>query len=304
MSHISTYLTLRQYFSKHFIMKINRVTPDKHNYLRTLTNIDKMPKYVYFTGTLPPDRILSVAIVGTRKPTAYGKEVANTLSYDLAKKGVVIISGLALGIDAIAHRAAIKANGTTIAVLANSVDQIYPRTNKDLADKIITSGGAILSEYEPPTDARDFQFLARNRIVSGLADAVIVIEAAARSGTLATVTYALEQGREVFVVPGNITSPLSAGCNALLKQGAHVVTCAEDVLEIIAPHLLEAQSILPLGSTPLESTIIQLLQSGTRDGDELQRQSTATITDFNQALTMMEINGTIRGLGGNRWTLR
>lgn len=131
-----------------------------------------------------------------------------------------------------------------------------------------------------------------------------MIEAAARSGTLATVTHALEQGKEVFVVPGNITSPLSAGCNALLRQGAHVVTCAEDVLEIIAPQLLEAQSILPLGSTPLKSAIIQLLQSGTRDGDELQRQSTVTIAEFNQALTMMEINGTVRGLGGNQWTLR
>lgn len=135
-------------------------------------------------------------------------------------------------------------------------------------------------------------------------DAVIVIEAAARSGTLATVTHALEQGKEVFVVPGNITSPLSAGCNASLKQGAHVVTCAEDVLEIIAPQLLEAQSILPLGSTPLESAIIALLQSGTRDGDELQRKSKASAADFNQSLTMMEINGTIRGLGGNQWTLR
>lgn len=263
-----------------------------------------MPQYVYFTGTLPPDRTPSVAIVGTRKPTVYGKEVASTLSYDLAKKGVVVISGLALGIDAIAHRAALEANGTTIAVLANSVDQIYPRTNKDLADKIIACGGAILSEYEPPTDARDYQFLARNRIVSGLADAVIVIEAAARSGTLATVTHALEQGKEVFVVPGNITSPLSAGCNALLKQGARIVTCAEDVLEVIAPELLEAQSILPLGSTPLESTVIRLLQSGVRDGEELQQQSTATAAEFNQALTMMEINGTIRALGGNQWTLR
>ena len=195
-------------------MKINRATPDKHNYLLPLTNIAKVPQYIYFTGSLPEDRIPSVAIVGTRKPSAYGKEVAHTLSYDLAKKGVVIISGLALGIDSIAHKAAIEASGTTIAVLANSVDQIYPRTNKDLAEKILGSGGAILSEYEPPTDARDYQFLARNRIVSGLSDAVIVIEAAARSGTLATVSHALDQGKEVFVVPGNITSPLSTGCNA------------------------------------------------------------------------------------------
>lgn len=285
-------------------MKINRATPDKHNYLKTLTNIAKVPQYVYFTGTLPEERTTTVAIVGTRKPTAYGKEVANTLSFDLAKKGVVIVSGLALGIDSIAHKAALEANGMTIAVLANSVDKVYPSTNKDLADKIIKSGGAILSEYEPPTDARDYQFLARNRIVSGLSDAVIVIEAAARSGTLATVAHALEQGKEVFVVPGNITSPLSAGCNALLKQGAHIVTCAEDVLEVIAPELLEAQSILPLGSTPLESVIISLIQSGIRDGEELQRQSLVTVGEFSQALTMMEINGVIRGLGGNQWALR
>jgi len=285
-------------------MKINRVTPDKHNYLRPLSDIAKVPKYIFFTGTLPSDRLPSVAIVGTRKPTTYGKEVAHTLAYNLAKKGVVVISGLALGIDSIAHKATLEAGGKTIAVLANSVDQIYPRTNQDLANKINESGGAILSEYEPPTDARDFQFLARNRIVSGLSDAVIVIEAAARSGTLATVSHALEQGKEVFVVPGNITSPLSAGCNALLKQGAHVVTCAEDVLEIIAPQLLEAQSILPLGNTPLESTVIGLLQSGVRDGDELQRQSEVPVAEFSQALTMMEINGAVRGLGGNQWTLR
>lgn len=285
-------------------MKINRATPDKHNYLESLTNIAKIPKYIYFTGTLPETRTTSVAIVGTRKPTTYGKEVASTLSFDLAKRGVAIVSGLALGIDSIAHKAALEANGMTIAVLANSVDKIYPRTNQDLADKIIAGGGAILSEYEPPTDARDYQFLARNRIVSGLSDAVIVIEAAARSGTLATVTHALEQGKEVFVVPGNITSPLSAGCNALLKQGARVVTCAEDVLEVIAPELLEAQTLLPLGSTPLESAIINLLHSGVRDGDELQRQSLATIAEYSQAMTMMEINGTIRALGGNQWTLR
>lgn len=285
-------------------MKINRTTPDKHNYLNCLTNIAKCPKYVYFIGTLPEQRITSVAIVGTRKPTTYGKEVAHTLSYDLAKKGVVIVSGLALGIDSIAHKATLEAGGTTIAVLANSVDQIYPRTNKDLGEKIIASGGALLSEYEPPTDARDYQFLARNRIVSGLSDAVIVIEAAARSGTLATVAHALEQGKEVFVVPGNITSPLSAGCNALLKQGAHVVTCAEDVLEIIAPDLLQSQSLLPLGGTPLESSIIALLQSGLRDGDELQRESGVSTVEFSQALTMMELSGTVRALGGNQWTLR
>jgi DNA processing protein len=285
-------------------MKINKATPDKHNYLRVLGTIPNNPKYIFFKGSIPERRIPSVAIVGTRKPTPYGKEVTQTLSYELAKKGIVIISGLALGIDGIAHTAALEAGGTTIAVLANSVDTVYPRTHQGLAEKILAQNGAILSEYEPPRDARGYQFLARNRIISGLADAVVIVEAAARSGTLSTAMHALEQGKEVFVVPGNITSPLSRGCNQLLKQGAHPVTQAEDILEIIAPGLTVAQTVLPLGSTPLESTIISLLQSGVRDGDELQAKSCTNLSDFNQALTMLEIQGIIRPLGANQWTLR
>src|SRR5207253_2218315 len=152
----------------------------------------------------------------------------------------------------IAHRAALEAGGTTIAVLANGLPQIYPATHKDLADQIVQAGGAIVSEYDPETSALSYQFLQRNRIVSGLSDAIIITEAAARSGTLNTAMHALEQGKEVFVVPGNITSPLSAGCNTLLKQGARVATSAEDILEIIAPELLQAQTSLALGNSPLE----------------------------------------------------
>lgn len=284
-------------------MKINRATPDKHKYLGLLSTISKPPKNMFFIGALPSERIPTVAIVGTRKPTSYGKEIAHMLAFDLAKRGVVVISGLALGIDSIAHRAALEAGGTTLAVLANSVDRMYPRSHETLGEQIVKNGGAILSEYEPPREARAYQFLERNRIVSGLSDAIIIVEAAARSGTLSTATHALEQGRDVFVVPGNITSPLSAGCNALLKQGANPITCAEDVLEIIAPQLLEPQALLPLGSTPLESEILGLIRSGIRDGDELQRRSAASASEFSQALTMMEINGLIRGLGANQWTL-
>lgn len=261
-------------------MKINRATPDKHKYLHLLGVIPAAPEAIFFKGKLPAGRTPTVAIVGTRKPTAYGREVAHQLAYELARKGVVVVSGLALGIDAIAHRAALEAGGTTIAVLANSVDTIYPRSHAGLADDILTNGGAVLSEYEPPMPARSYQFLARNRIVSGLSDAVVIIEAAARSGTLSTAAHALDQGKEVFAVPGNITSPLSAGCNALLKQGAHPVTRTEDILEIIAPGHLTSQTVLPLGDTPLESRIISLIQSGIRDGDELQRQSQATPSEF------------------------
>lgn len=285
-------------------MKINRATPDKHNYLRLLSEIPSPPKQLYVMGTLPLERLPSVAIVGTRKPSNYGKEVTQRLAYDLAKKGIIIISGLALGIDGVAHRAALEAGGTTIAVLANGLPQIYPATHKELGGQITKQGGAILSEYEPETSARTYQFLQRNRIVSGLSDAIVITEAAARSGTLNTAMHALEQGKEVFVVPGNITSPLSTGCNTLLKQGARPATCADDILEVIAPDLLQSQATLALGNSPLETTIIQLLTSGVRDGEELQRRSGSPISEFNTALTMMEITGSIRALGANQWTLR
>ena len=285
-------------------MKINTITPDSHPYLTPLTALAKVPSSIYYRGNLPEKRIPSVAIVGTRKPTRYGQEVAATFAAELTKRGVIIISGLALGTDTIAHRACLDAGGTTIAVLSGSVDRITPQTNRDLGEAIIAQGGAVLSEYEPPTAPRDFQFLARNRIVSGLADAVLITEAAARSGTLSTAARALEQGKEVFVVPGNITSPMSAGCNNLLKQGAHPATCTDDILEIIAPDLLRPQASLPLGSTPLETKILSLIQGGIRDGDAMHQQAGVPVTEFNQALTMLELAGTIRALGANQWTLR
>ena len=285
-------------------MKINTISPQENKFLQIITTIAKPPRKLYFSGILPEKRLPTIAIVGSRKPTAYGKEVTYQLAYDIAKHGVIVISGLDLGVDAITHIDELDAGGKTIAVLANGIDIIYPATNRELASDVLAHEGVIISEYEPGTEARDFQFLERNRIVSGLSDAIIVTEAAARSGTLSTAAHALEQGREVFVVPGNITSPLSAGCNNLIKQGAHPITCAEDVLEIIAPELLRAQSLLPLGSTPLESKIISLLQSGIRDGDELQSLTEASASDFSSAITMMEISGTIRALGGNQWTLK
>lgn len=285
-------------------MKINTITPDKHKYLQILASIAKPPKTLDIIGSLSDTRVTSVAIVGTRKPTPYGKEIGYKFAYELAKKGVVVIRGLALGIDAIAHRGALDAGGTTIAVLANGLPHIYPASHKALAQQIVAKGGAIMSEYEQETDARSHQFLERNRIVSGLSDAIIIIEAAARSGTLNTAAHALEQGKEIFVVPGNITSPLSAGCNSLIKQGAHPATRVEDILEVIAPDMLRPQTALAFGSTPAETTIIQLLQSGLRDGDELQKISQLSVAEYSQTLTMLEINGVIRSLGGNQWTLR
>lgn len=302
--HISTDLTLSQYLLTQIMMKINKIAPDDNTYLQILAHIAIPPKTLHYIGVLPEQRVPSVAIVGTRKPTPYGREVTESLARDLARRGVTIISGLALGVDALAHQAALDAGGCTIAVLGNGLPDIYPTRHRQLATDIVASGGAILSEYDEHMPALPHQFLERNRLVSGLSDAIIITEAALRSGTMSTAAHALEQGKDVFVVPGNITSPMSAGCNALLRRGATPVTDARDVLEVIAPDALQPQTSLALGSTPEETKLIQLLQAGIRDGDELLQKSKLKAPEYTQALTMLELAGTIRGLGANQWTLR
>ena len=222
-------------------MEINRIHPDEHNFTQRLASIANPPKSLCFMGKLPTSGAPVVAIVGSRKPSAYGREVTEQLAGDLAKAGCIIVSGLALGIDGIAQRAALEAGGTVIGVIPNELPDISPQTNYKLAMNIIKNGGAILSEWKKGDGkvVNRWSFLERNRLVSGLADAVIITEAAERSGTLNTAAHALSQGRDVFAVPGNITSPLSAGCNALLKQGAYPATEAKDILQIIAPEQLK-----------------------------------------------------------------
>ena len=285
-------------------MEIKQVIIRGHNFFQPLKQLTHTPTTLYIKGQLPEGRPPVIAIVGTRKPTPYGKEVTFQLAYNLAKKGVIIVSGLAYGIDATAHKATLEAGGTTIAVLANGLDTVYPVAHQRLAREILNGGGALLSEYPSGTGARQFQFLARNRIVSGLADAVIVTEAGERSGTLSTVNHALDQNKEVFAVPGNITSLLSIGPNRLIQQGAHPVLKAEDILAVIAPHLLQPQTELALGANPAEIRIIELLQQGIRDAEELQRQSSLSASEFATTLTMLEINGDIRQLGGNQWGMK
>lgn len=284
-------------------MKINTIHTKDNRFLQRSEVVAKPPKKLYFIGQLPEDIPPTVAIVGSRKPTAYGKEVAYKLAYELAQRGVVVVSGLALGTDGIAHRGALEAGGTTIAVLANGLDYIYPRSHQALAEQIVKQGGAIVSEYDPHVEAYPNQFLERNRIVSGLSDAVVIVEAASRSGTLNTAAHALEQGKEAFAVPGNITSPLSAGCNALIKQGASPVTSTEDILQVIAPTAGTQPHQYALGDTEEEHTILQLLKKGIRDGEILQQESNLDASLFNQTITMLEIKGVVRALGANQWTI-
>ena len=289
-------------------MEINRIRPDEHNFTQRLASIANPPKSLCFMGKLPTSGAPVVAIVGSRKPSAYGREVTEQLAGDLATAGCIIVSGLALGIDGIAQKAALEAGGTVIGVIPNELPDISPQTNYKLAMNIIKNGGAIISEWKKGDGkvVNRWSFLERNRLVSGLADAVIITEAAERSGTLNTAAHALSQGRDVFAVPGNITSPLSAGCNALLKQGAYPATEAKDILQIIAPEQLKKpdQNQLPLGSSPEETIIINLIAGGIRSGDQLQQQSGLSASNFSTALTMLEINGVIKPLGANNWMLK
>ncbi len=203
----------------HFFEKINQIPPLEAKYTEVLGTIAVMPKMLYYYGKIPENIVKTVAIVGSRHNTRYGKEVAYKMAYELAKRGVIIISGLAYGIDSVAHQAALDAGGTTIAVLGTPIDQIYPKNHVGLAKDIINNGGAVLSEYAPGEKVyMKASFLERNRIISGLADIVVIVEAAEKSGTLNTAAHALNQGKEVYAVPGNITSPYSVGCNKLIAQ--------------------------------------------------------------------------------------
>lgn len=286
-----------------YLGKINKLSIVNHAYVSVLNEIYKAPEHLFIAGTLPTKRRPTVAIVGSRKPTPYGIEITHRLAFELARNGVVIVSGLAYGVDVVAHKAAVEAGGTTIAVLANGLHKVYPAAHLGIAQSIIKNGGAVISEQEQGVEAHKYHFLARNRIVSGLADAVIVTEATDRSGTFSTVAHALAQNKEVFAVPGPITSLLSAGPNRLLQQGAHVVLEARDILDIIAPHYSPKQTALPLGNTPLEVILLALLQKGVNKGDQLLKESQANTSEYAQAMTMMELKGIIRNLGSNTWSI-
>lgn len=243
-----------------------------------------------------------IAIVGSRKVSAYGTAVTLALAGALAKAGVVIVSGLAIGVDGVAHRAALEAGGLTLAVLPSGLDYIYPTSHRQLASRIAVQGGAVVTEYNTNNISYKSCFIARNRIVAALADAVLITEAAERSGTLSTARFALEQGKDVLAVPGNITSPTSAGTNNLIKTGATPVTSAADVLHALG---LEQQGskAAPRSSDPHEQVILTLIYEGITDGAELARSSQLDIALFNQTMTMLEITGRIRALGGNQWAL-
>jgi len=221
--------------SRRIIMQINmdiaEIKIKDKNYPPLLREIHEPPRKIFVRGKLPDFEKTFVAIVGTRKATEEGRALAKKTAKALAEKGMVIVSGLAMGVDAAAHEGALLGGGKTVAVLGNGIDMVYPAQNENLANKILKHGGAIISEYEPGTPAMPHQFLERNRIVAGLCQATIVIEAPAKSGAIVTARIAAEEGREVFVFPGPAGHPQHAGSHALIRDGARLVNSVEDILE-------------------------------------------------------------------------
>ncbi len=208
---------------------IGFVSLEQEEFPEKVRHIPDAPYALYYVGTLPDVHRKSVAIVGARGRSAYGSDVTRILAKALSEHGVQVISGLARGIDGDAHKGALEAQGDTFAVLGSGIDVCYPKEHKYLYEKIIEKGG-VLSEYPPGVQPVPHQFPQRNRIISGLSDCVVVIEAKEKSGSLITADFAMEQGRDVYALPGRITDPLSQGCNQLIKQGAGVVKSVEDFL--------------------------------------------------------------------------
>lgn len=294
------------------------------SYPRSLAAIPDPPPVLYVRGGLDVTAgALALAIVGTRRPTAYGRDIAERLSSELAGAGVTVISGLAKGIDTHAHRGALAGGGRTIAVLGHGIDRCYPPENRGLASQIVECG-ALVTEYAVGVGPLGENFPPRNRIISGLAAGVLVVEAGQASGALITSAYAAEQGRDVFAVPGPITSYASRGCHQLIQDGAKLITTADDVLGELNPHLSPAvpqQLQLDLagsgeaagapgangalaGTEPNAGLLARLGEIGEpAHVDQLARICGRPVQEISGSLTLLEVQGRVRHLGGMRYAL-
>jgi DNA processing protein len=280
-------------------LSVQVITWEDDTYPRHLKEIDQPPPVIYLRGNLLPEDEWAVAVVGTRKVTAYGRQVTEEVASALARNGVTIVSGLARGVDSIAHQAALNAGGRTLAVLGNGVDRVYPPENRKLATQIMEHG-ALVSDYALGTPPDGVNFPPRNRIISGLSMATIVVEAGDTSGALITASFAVEQGRDVFAVPGNINAPQSRGTNRLIRDGAQPLLNPQDVLEALNLTMAtEYQAVrVALPSDPVESKLYQLLSHEPKHVDEIRAQANMPIETVSATLVMMELKGMVRQVGG------
>jgi len=278
------------------------LTSVDEDYPKLLKQIEQAPPVLYVRGALLPADDFAVAMVGTRRISAYGQQITRDTSLYLAGHGLTVVSGLARGVDALAHQSALQAGGRTIAVLGSGVDVIYPPEHRQLADAIIENG-AIISDYPLGTQPEGVNFPPRNRIISGLSLATVVVEAGERSGALITADFAVEQGRDVFAVPGNILSPASKGTNRLIQKGAYALVSPQDVLDLLElSHVEEykaARQALPADTT--EAKILQTMDYEPVHVDEICNEVGLAVEKVTAALTMMELKGLVQHVGGMRY---
>jgi DNA processing protein len=280
------------------------LTWNDESYPPHLKEIDQPPPVLYVRGEITMEDHWSVAIVGTRQVTAYGRQVSEDLASTLAANGVTVVSGLARGVDALAHSAALRAGGRTLAVLGSGVDKIYPSEHRSMAEKIIAQG-ALISDYAPGTPPESTNFPPRNRIISGLSMATVVVEAGETSGALITAEFALEQGREVFAIPGNIYAPQSKGTNRLIANGAQPLLSPQDVLEALdLTRNVERRAVRKaVPSDAVEAALLEALGSEPLHVDDLRAQTGLPIEKVSAALTMMELKGMVRQVGGMNYVM-
>lgn len=275
------------------------------DYPANLRSISDAPPVLYFRGTLLPQDDLAVAVVGARHATVYGRQVTEKLVFDLVSSGLTIVSGLARGIDSISHKMALDAGGRTIAVLGSGVDTIYPPENQKLAEEIVKNG-ALVSEFPLGFPSVPSNFPARNRIISGLSLGVLITEAAIDSGSLITAGCAAEQGREVFAVPGPITSKTAEGVNNLIKEGVHPATDASDILEIldIERKRVKVKVKVESDKRPKDKTlskILKVLDGEAKHIDVICREVGLPVEKVSSALSLMELSGFVKNYGSGMW---
>lgn len=280
------------------------LTLEDEAYPTRLREIAVPPAVLYVRGTISDEPM--VAVVGTRRMTTYGKRATDEIVQVLARVGITIVSGLALGIDGAAHRATLEAEGKTVAVLPSGIDAVYPASHRGLAEQIVACGGALVSEFPPGTAALRHHFPIRNRIIAGVAQATLVIEAAIESGSLLTARSALEANRDVFAVPGSIFSPLSAGPHHLIQLGAKLVHSADDLLVETglarAGEEAEVRAVLP--DSAEEAAVLEVLGPEPILIDDLIAAVSLDSTVTLSTLTLMEMKGRVRNLGGNQYVRR
>jgi DNA processing protein len=278
---------------------------DSKGYPKYLKEISHPPPLLYVRGEIREEDEWAIGVVGTRRKTAYGRQVTTDLVRGLVNNKVTIVSGLARGIDSIAHKAAVEMGGRTIAVMGSGLDIIYPSENRPLANRIINGHGAVISEFPLGTKPEAKNFPPRNRVISGLSMGVIVVEAGKRSGALITADFALEQDREVFAVPGNVTSPASRGTNSLIQEGAKLVRNVEDVLEELNMVMIQEKTAVQL-AMPESAEEAQLLQNLTHQPthiDELTQQVQLPSALVSSTLTLMELKGMVLQVGAMQYVL-